>query len=144
MSSSSCCCRVCALCGPEFKIMGLYNRFFKRFFAAVIIRLTAQSDSRAHFLSRCKFSILLTFRQSIVEFSLLTLSRFPLRYQSKGCCPVENQTHDSAQVTLRGLRLFNAVYYPTRAKSPLLVLVRVLPVEKIVTILCPYCCTGSL
>ena len=27
--------------------MGLYNRFGKRFFAAVIIRLTAQSDSRA-------------------------------------------------------------------------------------------------
>ena len=28
-------CRVCALCwcGSEFKIMGLYNRFFKRFFA---------------------------------------------------------------------------------------------------------------
>ena len=24
---------VCALCGSEFKIMGLYNRFFKRFFA---------------------------------------------------------------------------------------------------------------
>ena len=23
----------CALCGSEFKIMGLYNRFFKRFFA---------------------------------------------------------------------------------------------------------------
>ena len=28
--------------------MGLYNRFCKRFFAAVVIRLTAQSDSRAH------------------------------------------------------------------------------------------------
>ena len=27
--------------------MGLYNRFCKRFFAAVVIRLTAQSDSRA-------------------------------------------------------------------------------------------------
>ena len=27
--------------------MGLYNRFCKHFFAAVIIRLTAQSDSRA-------------------------------------------------------------------------------------------------
>ena len=27
--------------------MGLYHRFCKRFFAAVIIRLTAQSDSRA-------------------------------------------------------------------------------------------------
>ena len=27
--------------------MGLYNRFCKRFFAAVIIRLTAQSGSRA-------------------------------------------------------------------------------------------------
>ena len=27
--------------------MGLYNRFCKRFFDAVIIRLTAQSDSRA-------------------------------------------------------------------------------------------------
>ena len=27
--------------------MGLYNRLCKRFFAAVIIRLTAQSDSRA-------------------------------------------------------------------------------------------------
>ena len=27
--------------------MGLYNRFCKRCFAAVIIRLTAQSDSRA-------------------------------------------------------------------------------------------------
>ena len=23
----------CALCGSEFKILGLYNRFFKRFFA---------------------------------------------------------------------------------------------------------------
>ena len=31
--------------------MGLYNRFGKRFFAAVIIRLTAQSDSRAPLLS---------------------------------------------------------------------------------------------
>ena len=40
-------CRVCALCGSEFKIMGLYNRLCKRFFAAVIIRLIAQSDSRA-------------------------------------------------------------------------------------------------
>ena len=28
--------------------MGLYNRLCKRFFAAEIIRLTAQSDSRAH------------------------------------------------------------------------------------------------
>ena len=28
--------------------MGLYSRFCKRFFAVVIIRLTAQSDSRAH------------------------------------------------------------------------------------------------
>ena len=28
--------------------MGLYNRFCKRFFAVVVIRLTAQSDSRAH------------------------------------------------------------------------------------------------
>ena len=37
-----------SLCGPEFKIMGLYNGFCKRFFAAVVIRLTAQSDSRAH------------------------------------------------------------------------------------------------
>ena len=27
--------------------MGLYNRFCKRFFAAVIVRLTAQADSRA-------------------------------------------------------------------------------------------------
>ena len=27
--------------------MGLHNRLCKRFFAAVIIRLTAQSDSRA-------------------------------------------------------------------------------------------------
>ena len=27
--------------------MGLYNRFCKRFFSAKIIRLTAQSDSRA-------------------------------------------------------------------------------------------------
>ena len=26
------CCRVCALCGSEFKIMGLYNRFCNRFF----------------------------------------------------------------------------------------------------------------
>ena len=28
--------------------MGLYDKFCKRFFAVVIIRLTAQSDSRAH------------------------------------------------------------------------------------------------
>ena len=27
--------------------MGLYTRFCKRFFAAVIVRLTAQADSRA-------------------------------------------------------------------------------------------------
>ena len=40
-------CGVCALCGGEFKIMGLYNRFCKRFFAAVIVRTTAQADSRA-------------------------------------------------------------------------------------------------
>ena len=26
-------CRVCALCGSEFQTMGLYNRFFKRFYA---------------------------------------------------------------------------------------------------------------
>ena len=38
--------RVCALCGGKFKIMGLYNRFCKRFFAAVIVRTTAQADSR--------------------------------------------------------------------------------------------------
>ena len=33
----------------EFKIMGLYNRFCsnKRFFATVIVRTTAQADSRA-------------------------------------------------------------------------------------------------
>ena len=36
----------CALCGGKFKIMGLYNRFCKRFFAAVIVRTTAQADSR--------------------------------------------------------------------------------------------------
>ena len=35
------------MCGDEFKIMGLYNRFCKRFFAAVIVRTTAQADSRA-------------------------------------------------------------------------------------------------
>ena len=29
--------------------MGLYNRFCKRFFAAVIVRTTAQADSRAHY-----------------------------------------------------------------------------------------------
>ena len=34
--------RVCALCGGEFKIMGLCNRFCKRFFAAMIV----QADSR--------------------------------------------------------------------------------------------------
>ena len=34
--------------------MGLYNRFCKRFFAAVIIRLTAQSDSRAPIQSPLK------------------------------------------------------------------------------------------
>ena len=34
-------------CRGEFKIMGLYNRFCKRFFAAVIVRTTAQADSRA-------------------------------------------------------------------------------------------------
>ena len=28
-------------------MMGLYNRFCKRFFAAVIVRTTAQADSRA-------------------------------------------------------------------------------------------------
>ena len=44
------CCRVCALCGSEFKIMGLYNRFCNRFFAAVIVRTTAQADSRAQLL----------------------------------------------------------------------------------------------
>ena len=38
--------RVCALCGGEFKIMGLYNRFCKLFFAAVIVRTTARADSR--------------------------------------------------------------------------------------------------
>ena len=38
--------RVCALCGGKFKIMGLYNRFCKRFFVAVIARTTAQADSR--------------------------------------------------------------------------------------------------
>ena len=41
------CKGVCALCGSEFKIIGLYNRLCKPFFVAVIIRLTAQSDSRA-------------------------------------------------------------------------------------------------
>ena len=34
--------------------MGLYNRFCKRFFAAVIIRLTAQSDSRAPLVANPK------------------------------------------------------------------------------------------
>ena len=33
--------------------MGLYNRLCKRFFAAVIIRLTAQSDSRAPDIPYC-------------------------------------------------------------------------------------------
>ena len=46
-SSCCCCCRVCAMCGSEFKIMGLCNRLCKRFFAAVIVRTTAQADSRA-------------------------------------------------------------------------------------------------
>ena len=36
--------------------MGLYNRFCKRFFAAVIIRLTAQSDSRAPLSPMCNLS----------------------------------------------------------------------------------------
>ena len=31
--------------------MGLYNRFCKRFFAAVIVRKTAQADSRALMLN---------------------------------------------------------------------------------------------
>ena len=35
--------------------MGLYNRFCKCFFAAVIIRLTAQSDSRALLFSSHSF-----------------------------------------------------------------------------------------
>ena len=34
-------------CGSEFKIMGLYNRFWKRPFAAEIVRKTAQVYSRA-------------------------------------------------------------------------------------------------
>ena len=29
-------------CGSEFKIMGLYNRFWKRSFAAAIVRKTAR------------------------------------------------------------------------------------------------------
>ena len=41
------CCRGCALCGSALKIRGLYNRFCKRFFAAVVVRTTAQVDSRA-------------------------------------------------------------------------------------------------
>ena len=38
-----------SLCAVRWRIqiMGLYNRFCKRFFAAVIFRTTAQADSRA-------------------------------------------------------------------------------------------------
>ena len=48
--------RVCALCGGEFKIMGLYNRFCKRFFPAVIVRTTAQADSRVQRI-RCPVEV---------------------------------------------------------------------------------------
>ena len=42
--------------------MGLYNRFCKRFFAAVIVRLTAQADSRALLLSAVRALIFLARR----------------------------------------------------------------------------------
>ena len=45
------------------------------------------------FLWPCKFSTLTT-RQPIVEFYLLTFSRFPLRKKKQKFCFDENRTHD--------------------------------------------------
>ena len=46
------------------------------------------------FLSRCKFSTLLTTRQPMVEFYLLTFPRFPLRKKKHKSYLGKNRTHD--------------------------------------------------
>ena len=46
-----------------------------------------------NFLSRCKFSILTT-RQPMVEFYLLTFPRFPLRKKENKSNFGKNRTHD--------------------------------------------------
>ena len=46
------------------------------------------------FLWRCKFSSLLTTRQSMVEFYLLTFPRFPLRKKEHKSYFGKNRTHD--------------------------------------------------
>ena len=46
-----------------------------------------------NFLSRCKFSTLTT-RQPMVEFSLLTFQRFPLRKKEHKSYFGKNRTHD--------------------------------------------------
>ena len=51
--------------------MGLYNRFCKRFFAAVIIRLTAQSDSREPVDSGLKaFQTIIDFPTNFQTFEI--------------------------------------------------------------------------
>ena len=47
-----------------------------------------------NFLSRCKFSTLLTTRQTMVEFYLLTFPRFPLRKKKHKSYFGKNRTHD--------------------------------------------------
>ena len=47
-----------------------------------------------NFLSRCKFSTLLTTRQPMVEFYLLTFPRFPLRKKEHKSYFGKNRTHD--------------------------------------------------
>ena len=46
------------------------------------------------FLSRCKFSTLLTTRQPMAEFDLLAFPRFPLRKKEHKSYVGKNRTHD--------------------------------------------------
>ena len=66
--------------------------------------------SPCEFLSRYKFSTLTT-RQPIIDFYLLTCSRFPLRMQEKKSCFDKNRTHDFRTTSrcARGQYIFDII-----------------------------------
>ena len=77
--------------------MGLYNRFCKRFFAAVIIRLTAQSDSRApkdgviEYSNRVRDNPLVysiqSCAQQVLEIGSQSYETHPIRSMHRGALP---------------------------------------------------------
>ena len=94
-------------CSAKQHYIGYYATFFAaHFFFSSLISLIADGPHHYHpaccghglrltiFLSQCKFSTLLTTRQPMVEFYLLTFPRFPLRKKEHKSFFGNNRTHD--------------------------------------------------